>query len=137
MQSVVQSTLSVLIALFPIALIAALLQLSTWRQRARLAAVSRQIAVTDAIHAVLGAVVSPVVRRRLWRGWQLTIPVPLDRPVTVMQVVQVAYGAFGAAERTRPGRFEIVLTPQERPVPRPRYALVAADAARGESVSWT
>jgi len=137
MQSVVQSTLSVLIALFPIALIAALLQLSTWRQRARLAAVSRQIAVTDAIHAVLGAVVSPVVRRRLWRGWQLTIPVPLDRPATVMQVVQVAYGAFGAAERTRPGRFEIVLTPQERPVPRPRYALVAADAARGESVSWT
>jgi len=137
MQSVVQSTLSVLIALFPIALIAALLQLSTWRQRTRLAAVSRQIAVTDAIHAVLGAVVSPVVRRRLWRGWQLTIPVPLDRPATVMQVVQVAYGAFGAAERTRPGRFEIVLTPQERPVPRPRYALVAADAARGESVSWT
>src|SRR5438445_11335710 len=129
MQSVVQSTLSVLIALFPIALIAALLQLSTWRQRTRLAAVSRQIAVTDAIHAVLGAVVSPVVRRRLWRGWQLTIPVPLDRPDTVLQGVQSAYGAFRAAERTRPGRVELVLTPQERPVPRPRHGLVVADLA--------
>src|SRR5437870_11668105 len=102
MQSVVHGTLSVLIALFPIALIAALLQLSTWRQRTRLAAVSRQIAVTDAIHAVLGAVVSPVVRRRLWRGWQLTIPAPLDRPDPVMQVVQVAYGAFVPPHPTSP-----------------------------------
>src|SRR5437016_14684297 len=100
MQSVVQSTLSVLIALFPIALIAALLQLSTWRQRARLAAVSRQIAVTDAIHAVLGAVVSPVVRRRLWRGWQLTIPVRHAPPPTVMQVLPGAYGPFGPADPT-------------------------------------
>jgi hypothetical protein len=137
MQSVVQSTLSVLITLFPIGLIVALLQLSTWRQRARLAEIARQIAVTDAIHAALGAVVSPVVRRTLWRGWRLTIPVPLDRADTVTQVVEAAYGAFGAAERTRPGRFEIVLTPQERPVPRRSHALVPAGTASGESVSWT
>ena len=134
MQSVVQSTLSVLIALFPIALIAALLQLSTWRQRARLAAVSRQIAVTDAIHGALGAVVSPVVRRSFWGGWRLTIPVPLDRPEIVTPVVEAAYGAFSESERTRPGRFEIVLTRQERPVPRRAPVLVPA---RGESVSWT
>ncbi len=136
MQSVVLSTLSVLVALFPVGLIVALLRLSNWRQRNRLAEISRQIAVTDAIHAALGAVVSPVVRRRLWRRWQLTIPVPLDRPDTVMQVVEAAYGAFGAPERTRPGRFEIVLTPQERPVPRRDHMLVAASTARGEAVSW-
>ena len=134
MQSMTLTVLSVLTALLPIAVIVLLLQLSTWRQRARLAEISRQIAVTDAIHAALGAVVSPVVEKTLWRGWRLTIPVPLDRPETVMQVVDTAYAAFDAAERDRPGRFEIVLTPQERPRPRPSYAL--AGAARGE-VSWT
>lgn len=137
MQSVVLSTLSVLLALFPLALIVALLRLSTWRQEARRAAVARQIAVTDRVHAALGAVVSPVVRRTLWRGWQVTIPVPLDRSDTVTQVLEAAYGAFGAAERLKPGRFEIVLTPQERPVARRNQVRVAAGAARGESVSWT
>lgn len=134
MQSVVLSTLSLLVALFPIALLVAALGLSNWRQRMRLAEIARQIAVTDAIHAVLGAVVSPVVRRTLWGGWRLTIPVPLDRPDTVTQVVDAAYGAFSASERTKPGRFEIVLIQQDRPVPRRAPVLVPA---RGESVSWT
>jgi hypothetical protein len=136
MQSVVLSTLSLLIALFPIALIVALLQLSAWRQRMRLAEVSRQIAVTDAVHAALGAIVSPVVRRKLRRGWRLTIPVPLDRPDTVMQVVEAAHGAFASDER-EPGQLEIVLTQQETPVPRRDHVLVPAGTARGESVSWT
>ncbi len=135
MQSVAVTMLSVLTALVPIAAIVLLLQLSTWRQRVRLAEISQQIAVTDAIHAVLGAVVSPVVRKSLWRGWRLTIPVPLERPETVMQIVETAYSAFDAAERARPGRFEIVLTQQEGRRPRPSYAL--AGTARGESVSWT
>ncbi len=134
MQSVLLSSLSLLVALFPIALLVAALWLATWRQRLRLAEIARQIAVTDAIHAVLGAVVSPVVRRTLWGGWRLTIPVPLDRPDTVTQVVDAAYGAFSPSERSRPGRFEIVLTQQERPVPRRAPVLVPA---RGESVSWT
>ena len=136
MQSVVLGTLSVLVTMVPFGLIFALLRLSSWRQRTRLTEISRQIAVTDAIHAALGPVVSPVVRRRLWRRWQLTIPVPFDRPDVVVQVVQVAYGAFGVTERARPGRFEIVLTPQERPVPRRDPGLVPAGATRGESVSW-
>ena len=134
MQSVVLGSLSLLVALFPIGLLVTALQLATWRQRVRLAEVARQIAVTDAIHAALGAVVSPVVRRTLWGGWRLTIPVPLDRSDMVTQVVDAASGAFSVAERTSPTRFEIVLTPQERPVPRRAPALVPA---RGESVSWT
>ena len=134
MQSVVLNTLSLLVALFPIALLVAALGLSNLRQRMGLAEIARQIAVTDAIHDVLGAVVSPVVRRTLWGGWRLMIPVPLDRPDTVTQVVNAAYGAFSPSERSRPGRFEIVLTQQERPVPRRSPVLVPA---RGESVSWT
>jgi hypothetical protein len=137
MQSVVLDTLSLTVALFPIGLLVAALKLSSRRQRTRLAEIARQIAVTDAIHAELGAVVSPVVRRRPLGGWRLTIPVPFDRPDTVMRVVDAAHGVFSASERTTPGRFEIVLTPQERPVPRRVPIRVPAGTARGESVSWT
>jgi len=134
MESVVVGSLSVLVALSPIVVLVAALSLASRRERTRGAEIARQVAATDAIHAALGAVVSPVARRTAWGGWRLTIPVPLDRPETVKQVIDAAYGAFSVAERTNPRRFEIVLTPQERPVPRRGPALVPA---RGESVSWT
>ena len=127
----------VVAVLVPAALLTAVLLLSTWRARTRLLAIARQIAVTDAIHGELGAVVSPVVRHRLWGRWQLMIPVPFDDLDTVTHVVRTAYDAFDAPERTKPGRFEIVLSPQERPVPRGERTAVAARRPRGESVSWT
>jgi hypothetical protein len=105
-------------------------------QRARLDAVRRQIALTDAIHAELGAVVAPTVRRRLGGRWQLLIPVPFDRPETVRRVIEVAYAAFDGPER-EPGRFELVLSPQAKPVPRRDRAAMAACTSRGASVSWT
>jgi hypothetical protein len=137
MQTVVLGSLSLLLALSPLVLLVAALRLSSWRQRVRAGETARQIAVTDAIHAALGAVVSPVVRRTVWGGWRLTIPVPLERPDTVVQVVETAYAAFDAAERTRAGSFEIVLTPQERPVPHRDPRRVPVAATRGGSVSWT
>ena len=133
MQSVVLGSLSLLVALSPIALLIAALGLASWRQRVRLAEIARQIAVTDVIHAALGAIVSPVVRRTLWGGWRVAIPVPLDRPDVVVRVLDAAYAAFSAAERTSP-RFAIVLTPQEKPVVRRAPVLAPA---RGGSVSWT
>ena len=129
--------LDVVAVLFPATLLTVVLLLSTWRARTRLLAVARQIAVTDAIHRELGAVVSPVVRHRLWGRWQVIIPVPFDDLDTVTRVVRTAYGAFDAPERKKPGRFEIVLSPQERPVPRRERTVVAARRPRGESVSWT
>ena len=129
--------LAVFAVLLPAALLTAVMLLSTWRARTRLRAIARQIAVTDAIHGELGAVVSPVVRHRLWGRWQLMIPVPFDDLDTVTHVVRTAYGAFDAPERKNPGQFEIVLSPQERPVPRRERAVVAARSPRGESVSWT
>ncbi|PYN45316.1 MAG: hypothetical protein DMD95_08545, partial [Candidatus Rokuibacteriota bacterium] len=115
----------VVAVLVPAALLTAVLLLSTWRARTRLLAIGRQISVTDAIHEELGAVVSPVVRHRLWGRWQLMIPVPFDDLDTVTHVVRTAYGAFDAPERTKPGRFEIVLSQQERPVPRRERTVVA------------
>ena len=131
------SAVTVVAVLLPVAMFTAALLLSTWRARTRPLAIARQIAVTDAIHGELGAIVSPVVRHRLWGRWQLMIPVPFDDLDTVTQVVRTAYGAFDALERTKPGRFEIVLSPQEQPVPRRERIVVAARRPRGESVSWT
>ena len=94
--------------------------------------------MTDAVHAKLGAIVAPVVRRRLGGRWQLVIPVPFDDLDSVGRVVRAAYEGFDAPERAIPGRFEIVLSPQEKFVPRrERAAVVAARRSRGESVSWT
>src|SRR5262245_4980913 len=125
-------------ALLPIALVTAALLFTERRARIRLAECARQVGVTDAIHADLGAIVSPVVRRRLGGRWQLTIPVPLDDLDAVGRVVRAAYRGFDAPDRAIPGRFEIVLSPQEKFVPRrERAAVVAARRARGESVSWT
>jgi hypothetical protein len=126
------------VALFPIALIVTALLLMERRGRIRLAECARQIAVTDAIHGELGAIVAPVVRRRLWGRWRLVIPVPFDDLDSVSRVVRAAYRGFDAPERAIPGRFEIVLSPQEKFVPRrERAAVVAARRSRGESVSWT
>ena len=136
MHFVALHTMSVLLVLSPIALIFMLLQLASWRQRTRLAEIAQQIAVTDAVHAALGAIVSPVVRRTLAHGWRLTIAVPLDRPDTVSQIIAAASRAFDDADRAKPGRLQIVLTQQERSVSRRNNVLVAASAARGESVSW-
>jgi hypothetical protein len=126
------------IALFAIALMAAALIAVERRARGRLAECARQIAVTDAVHAKLGAIVAPVVRRRLGGRWQLVIPVPFDDLDSVGRVVRAAYEGFDAPERAIPGRFEIVLSPQEKFVPRrERAAVGAARRSRGESVSWT
>jgi len=126
------------VALLPIALTVAALLLRERSARVRLAECARQIAVTDAIHGELGAIVAPVVRRRFWGRWQLVIPVPFDDLDSVGRVVRAAYQGFDAPERAIPGRFEIVLSPQEKFVPRrERAAVAAARRSRGESVSWT
>ena len=129
--------LALSVALFPIALMAAALLAMERRARVRLAECARQIAVTDAVHAQLGAIVAPVVRRRLGGRWQLVIAVPFDDLDSVGRVVRAAYEGFDGPERAIPGRFEIVLSPQEKFVPRRERAVAAARRSRGESVSWT
>ena len=126
-----------LLVLLPPAFVVALLLFSDRFQRRAEATIARQIEVTDAIHAALGAVVAPVVRHRLDGRWQVFIPLELDNADTVTHVVRAARGVFDAHEGTRPGRFEIVLSPREKFAPHRERAAVAAGAAGGESVSWT
>ena len=96
----------VAVMVFPFAVVIALLRLAVRVERARAAAISRQIALTDALHRDLGPVVSPWVTRRGGR-WRVSVAVPFDRPAIVEAVLADVQRAF-------PERFELVLTPRER-----------------------
>ena len=98
-----------------------LLGLAAHVQRARDARVKRQIAVTDAIHRELGAVVAPVVTRRGRNAWKVAMAAPLDRPVAVGRILAVAYDALSTdgpaapqagASRRRPPEVTFVVTPR-------------------------
>jgi len=109
-------------ALSPILIVVALLVWAEWRDRRREATVARQIRLTDAIAAELGAIVAPVVKRPLWGPWQIELAMPLGRPAMVGRVLAIAH-------RVLPGRYEIVVTPQAEPLgvrPKPAPRLRAA-----------
>jgi hypothetical protein len=95
-------------AVLPLAVVALLLTIATRRERRIAEAAARQIAVTDAIHRELGAVVAPTVEPRSFGPWRVTIPVPFERPDMVASVLGITHRTVA---RHRP--MEIVLTAQE------------------------
>jgi len=101
-----------LLTLSPILTVGILLELAAWRDRRRQAAIARQIALTDAIAAELGAIVAPVVKPALWGPSKVRIPVPLSRPLTVARVLAIAHRVLARI----PDGYEMVLVPQEEPV---------------------
>ena len=82
-------------------------------QRAREERITHQVGVTDALHAELGAVVSPVVKRRFRRGWRIEIAVPFERAAMVGRVVAIAQSAMVRADARAADRVKVVLTAQE------------------------
>jgi hypothetical protein len=127
----------------PMAAVTAVLLVVGRVQRAREAEIARQVAVTDAIHSELGAVVSPVVKRRLGRGWRIEIAVPFERPAIVGRVVAIAHAVLLRADARAAGRVEVVLTAQEAQVQRANVRrLNSAGAAplatsEREVMAWT
>jgi hypothetical protein len=117
----------VLVLAAPFVTLAALLLVIERRQRRRTDEIRRQIALTDALHARLGALVAPVVRRRL-RAWQVRVAVPVERPGVMGVVLEVVDQTF---ER---GAYEVVLRRQASPA-RSRSSRPAR--VGGESLSWT
>jgi hypothetical protein len=120
--------LGILIFMAPIAGLAALLLLIERRQARRRREVDRQIALTDALHARLGAAVAPVVGWR-GRGWRVAVAVPFERPAVVATVLTTIDEVFERA------RYEIVLSRQAPAAPTSRTS-PRATLAR-ESLSWT
>ncbi|TMQ26870.1 MAG: hypothetical protein E6K82_03190 [Candidatus Rokuibacteriota bacterium] len=112
----------------PFAVTVALLLLAERRQKRQLAEITRQIALTDALHARLGAVVAPVVRLRD-RVWQVSVAVPVDQPTVAAQVLSIVNEVFGTVA------YELRLRRQAPVVPAPREP--RAVRATQRSLSWT
>lgn len=123
-----ETLVGILVLATPMALLLTLTaRLDHSRLRRRLE-IAQQIALTDAIHAQLGAVAAPVVRRQR-EGWRVAVAVPFERPAVVDAVLASVQQEFGRSDIT------IVLSRQTLPAP-------AAKASRpvphgGESLSWT
>lgn len=92
----------------PMAAVTVLLLVVGRVQRAREAEIGRRVSVTDAIHSELGAVVSPVVKRRFGRGWRIEIAVPFERPAIVGRVVGIAHAAMLRADARAESEREVM-----------------------------
>jgi hypothetical protein len=120
--------LAVLALLGPFVALAGLAILVERRRARRHDEILRQITLTDALHARLGALVAPVVARRPHR-WRIAIAVPFERPAAVAQVLDTVHEVFGRAA------YEVVLSRQAPVSPAPQRA--RRTALRERSLSWT
>jgi hypothetical protein len=84
-----------LVLAVPVAALIGLLRLATVLERRREQVVARQVALTDAIHGVLGPVVAPVVRRGR-RGWVGLLAVSAGDP-NLGRMVEIAQAYLGPA----------------------------------------
>ncbi len=118
-----------------------LLRITGRLARVRQEAVDLQVAVTDAIHRELGAIVAPTVPRSLRGTWQVSIPVPFERPDVVERVVTIAHATLARLGPTGADDIRIVLVPQARPTSRRPVATRVGDgcardgAPRGRAVA--
>jgi hypothetical protein len=102
------------VMLLPLVGVGILLALAAWRDSREAAGVARQIRITDTIGRELGAIVAPTVTRGWIGPWQVRIAVPFTQPATVARVLAITHASLEAMG----GRYELVLTPQVRPVRR-------------------
>ena len=120
--------MGILVLATPLAALVALARLTERRRARREHEILKQIALTDALHARLGALVAPVVRWRR-RAWQVAVAVPFERPAVGAAVLGTVDEMFGRV------RYEVVLSRQAPAAVSPRAAQSAALGQ--ESLSWT
>ena len=117
-----------LLAASPMILTVALLMAVERRQDRARAEIGRQIALTDALHARLGALLAPVVRLR-GRVWQISVAVPVEEHAVVSAVLTTVDEVFGRVA------YELQLRHQQAPPPPAARTRRAARAV--EELSWT
>ncbi len=104
-----------LAALAPLAVMLAAFRVAERARRIREGVIARQIAMTDAIHRELGAVVAPTVTRSHFGGWRVRVPVPFEQPGVVSRVTEIARDIIAPAAALGGHVWEIVLVPQAPP----------------------
>lgn len=99
----------VIVVAIPVVGLVVLLRLTSLLEQRREQVVARQIALTDAIHAAIGPVVAPVVRRG-HGGWIGVLAVPAGHP-QIGLMVEIAQTELGpdaeivlVAQESTPGR---------------------------------
>ena len=100
------------VVVLPFVAVVALLLVLGRLQRGREARVAQQIAVTEAIHRELGAVVAPSMSKRPWGPPRLVIPMPLERPHVVAAVLAIAHRVLRGWDGVSAQRIQIVVVPQ-------------------------
>jgi hypothetical protein len=103
---------SAVVVLMPFLGVVALLLLVARWQRRRDLRVAQQIAVTEAIHRELGAVVAPSMTARAWGPPSLVIPIPLERPNLVAAVLDIAHRVLGGWQGGAATPHRIVVVPR-------------------------
>ena len=101
-----------------------------WFRSRRQEATQRQIALTDAIDARLGAIVSPVVTKPLWGPWRVRIAMPLTRPMPVSRILAITHGVLSTPDGVSPDRYRIILTPRETPLRKQKRIRIGQSAGR-------
>ena len=97
------------VLLLPAAAVVALSLLVEVTQRARSRVLERQVRLTDAVHAELGAIVSPVVEKRAFRPWRVVFALPSGRAGDVSRLVSITDRVL-ADDPPAPGHLQIVFT---------------------------
>jgi hypothetical protein len=130
----VQTAVAILFALVPVAAIWGLLEWANRVTRRREATIGRQIALTDALHRELGAVVAPDVRGSRWRGWTVSMRVSLHSEPLVGAISRITHELFRRLDEQDPPRVRLVLIarPELRPIrlPAPLPTRVSAQLSR-------
>lgn len=90
--------------------IVGIMVLPGWLQTRHQEMTRRQIALTDALDAEFGPVVTPLVRKPFWGPWRIEMAVPCARPAMVARILAMTHEMLSVAERTSPVRYRIVLT---------------------------
>jgi len=91
-----------------LAVVAPLVLVEAW-QRRRERIVARQIRLTDAVHAELGALYAPVVEKHAFRPWRVIFPLSDGRTAEVGRLIAITNRVVGA-ELPSPSDLHIVFT---------------------------
>jgi hypothetical protein len=101
----------------PLLVVGGLLALAEWTARRRQRVILRQVALTDAIHRELGAIVAPVVEKRPGGPWRAVMALPPSRFSAAARLAAIALEVLGTDDLRRQ-QVEVVFRPCEEDPPR-------------------